>query len=67
MIVSARAQPASKRGSRTVFSGERIEALSAMKCTPAKTMTSAFVFAASKLSASESPVKSAISCTSSRW
>ena len=67
VIMSAIGQPASSRGSRTVFSGERIAALSAMKWTPQKTITSAVVFAASCESPSESPVMSAISCTSSRW
>ncbi len=65
--MSAIGQPASRRGSRTVFSGERIDALSAMKWTPQKTITSAGVFAASWESPRESPVMSAISCTSSLW
>ncbi len=39
VIESASEQPASGSGIRTVFSGQRIEAVSAMKCTPQKTMT----------------------------
>src|SRR3990172_1314664 len=50
---SAREQPASRSGRTTVLSGFRIFAVSAMKCTPAKTMTSAFVFLASCASWSE--------------
>ena len=41
MIESASEQPASGSGSRTVFSGHRIEAVSAMKCTPQNAITSA--------------------------
>ena len=40
-IVDASEQPAARSGSSTVFFGERIAAVSAMKCTPQKTMTSA--------------------------
>ena len=39
----------------TVLSGARIEAVSAMKCTPQKTITSASVAAAWRESPSESP------------
>ena len=39
VIESASEQPASGSGSRTVFSGERIDAVSAMKCTPQKAIT----------------------------
>jgi len=48
VTMSAMGQPASSRGSRTVLSGERMAADSAMKWTPQKTMTSASVRAASK-------------------
>ena len=41
MIESASEQPASGSGSSTVFSGHRIEAVSAMKCTPQNAITSA--------------------------
>ena len=40
MIESASEQPASRSGIRTVLSGLRIEAVSAMKCTPQKTIAS---------------------------
>ena len=39
-MLSASEQPASRSGSSTVFSGERIEAVSAMKCTPQNAITS---------------------------
>jgi hypothetical protein len=42
-------------------------AVSAMNQTPQKTMRSASVAAALRLSSSESPVKSATSCTSASW
>ena len=41
VIESASEQPASRSGSSTVLSGHRIEAVSAMKWTPQKTITSA--------------------------
>ena len=41
MIVAASEQPARRSGSSTRLSGDRIAAVSAMKCTPAKMMTSA--------------------------
>jgi hypothetical protein len=56
--------PASMSGSTTRRVGLRIFAVSAMKCTPANTITSAVVFAAACESCSESPTKSATSCTS---
>jgi hypothetical protein len=65
--MSAIGQPASIRGSRTVFPGDRMAALSAMKWTPQNTITSAPDCAASWLKPSESPVMSAISWISSRW
>ena len=52
---------------RTVLSGDRIAAVSAMKCTPQKTIESASVDAASRERPSESPTKSATSCTSGTW
>ena len=59
VIEAASEQPARRSGISTVFSGERIFAVSAMKWTPASTMTSASVFAPCCASASESPTKSA--------
>src|ERR1700759_1991219 len=41
VIESASEQPASGSGIRTRLSGHRIEAVSAMKCTPQKTIVSA--------------------------
>ena len=38
VIDAASEQPASRSGISTVFSGERIAAVSAMKCTPQKTI-----------------------------
>ena len=67
VIESASEQPASGSGSRTVLSGDRIEAVSAMKWTPQKAITSAPVFAACCESPSESPTKSATSWTSGSW
>ena len=52
---------------RTVLSGERIVAVSAMKWTPQKTIASASVAAAWRERPSESPTKSATSCTSGTW
>ena len=52
---SAMGHPARRSGMRTVFSGERTLAVSAMKWTPQKTITSASVSAASCDSPSESP------------
>ena len=67
VIESASEQPASGSGSSTVLSGERIEAVSAMKCTPQNAITSASVRAACCESASESPTKFATSWTSGSW
>jgi hypothetical protein len=64
---SAIGQPALRSGISTVFDGDRIFAVSAMKCTPQKTMTSAFVAAASCDRPSESPTKSLTSWISPRW
>ncbi len=52
---SAMGHPARRSGMSTVFRGDRILAVSAMKWTPQKTMTSASVAAASCESPSESP------------
>ena len=67
VIESASEQPASGSGSSTVFSGERIDAVSAMKCTPQNAITSASVRAACWERPSESPTKSATSWTSGSW
>src|SRR5208283_539660 len=63
-IISAIGQEASVSERSTVFSGERIEALSAIKSTPQKTMTSQSIAAALRESSRESPTKSAMSWTS---
>ena len=55
VIESASEQPAPRSGSRTVFSGDRIFAVSAMKCTPQKTIASSPVAAAWRERPSESP------------
>ena len=67
VIESASEQPASRSGISTVFSGERIEAVSAMKWTPQKAITEASEAAAWRDRASESPTKSAMSWTSGTW
>ena len=67
VIEAASEQPASRSGSSTVFSGERIFAVSAMKWTPQNTITSAFVSAACAESASESPTRSATSWIQGTW
>ena len=54
-------------GMTTVFEGLRILAVSAMKWTPQKTMTSASVPAACWLSWRLSPTKSARSWISGSW
>ena len=59
-------QMASGSGMSTVFEGFRILAVSAMKETPQKTMTSASVSDAAMERPSESPTLSAMSCTSGR-
>ncbi len=66
-IESESEQPASRSGISTVLPGERIEAVSAMKWTPQKAITSASVAAAWRESWSESPVKSATSWISGTW
>ena len=55
VIESASEQPASRSGISTVLSGDRIEAVSAMKCTPQKAITSASAPAACCERPSESP------------
>jgi len=55
VIESATEQSAPSSGSSTVFSGDRIAAVSAMKWTPQKTITSASVDAACCDRPSESP------------
>jgi hypothetical protein len=54
-------------GTTTMRSGFRILAVSAMKWTPAKRMTSAVVFLAACASCRESPRKSAMSWISPSW
>ena len=67
MIESASEQPAAASGMSTVLSGARIFAVSAMKCTPQKTIVDADERAAIRESASESPVWSATSWISGSW
>ncbi len=67
MMDSESEHPASGSGIRTVFSGDRTDAVSAMKWTPQNAITSAAVLAASRESCSESPVRSATSWTSGTW
>ncbi len=67
MIDEASEHPASGSGIRTVLSGARMAAVSAMKWTPQKTIASASVAAACRDSPSESPTKSATSWTSGTW
>ena len=67
VIESESEQPASGSGMSTVFSGDSTDAVSAMKCTPQKAITSASVAAASRESWSESPVRSATSWISGTW
>ncbi len=58
--MSAMEQPAARSGRMEICSGrDRMSATSAMKCTPQNTMYSASVWAASRDSFSESPVRSA--------
>ena len=64
---SASEQPASRSGTTTILSGFKIFAVSAMKCTPQNAITSALVDAAACESWSESPTKSARSCSSDSW
>ena len=67
MIDAASEQPARRSGISTVFSGERILAVSAMKWTPQKTIVLASVAAAWRERPSESPTKSATSWTDGTW
>ena len=67
MIMAAIGQVASISGSRTVRSGLRMAAVSAMNLTPQKTMTSASTRVACRLRPRESPVKSAMAWTASIW
>ena len=67
VMESASEQPASRSGSKTSLSGERIDAVSAMKWTPQKAIVSASASAAWRESPSESPTKCATSCTSGTW
>ena len=67
MIESASEQPARASGISTVLSGARILAVSAMKCTPQKTIVEAADSAAMRESASESPVWWATSWISGSW
>jgi len=60
-IEDAREHPASKSGINTVLSGLMIDAVSAIKCTPQKTIIEASVSAAIFDNFKESPIKSAIS------
>ena len=64
--ICAMAQTAAVSGIRTCLPGLRILAVSAMKVTPQKTMMSASTSVAFTDRPSESPTKSAMSCTSGR-
>ena len=61
VMPSASEQPARLSGSKTVLAGFTSLAVSAMKSTPASTITSASVSLAMAASLSESPVRSAAS------
>ena len=66
--MSAIEQPAAMSGRITVWSSRpRIEADSAMKCTPQNTMNSASACDAKRDRANESPRSSANAMTWSRW
>ena len=67
VTMSAIGHPAFGSGSRTVRSGQRRAAVSAMKWTPQTTITWASFFAASRAIARLSPTKSAMSWTSGTW
>jgi hypothetical protein len=67
VIESASEQPAAASGMRTVLSGARIFAVSAMKWTPQNTIVDASDSAAMRESASESPVWSATSWIAGSW
>ena len=56
VIESASEQPASRSGISTVFSGERIEAVSAMKWTPQKAIVDGVGIGGLRERPSESPV-----------
>jgi len=58
VMLAASEHPAFSEGRRTVLSGLRILAVSAMNFTPQKTMMSLSVVAALRLSSKESPTKS---------
>ena len=58
-MLSASEQPARASGISTVLEGFRILAVSAMKWTPASTITEASVFSASRASSRLSPTMSA--------
>ena len=60
-IMSAMGQPASMFARSTVLSGHSMEAVSAIKCTPQKTISLLSDLAASWESPRESPTKSAMS------
>ena len=67
VIESASEQPARASGIRTVFSGARIFAVSAMKWTPQNTIVEAGESAAIRDRARESPVWSATSWIEGSW
>ncbi|MNL78209.1 hypothetical protein D3C87_2045440 [compost metagenome] len=58
VIDEARLQPARRSGISTFFSGASTLLVSAMKCTPAWTITAASHLAASRARARRSPTKS---------
>ncbi len=66
-MVAASEHPASRSGIRTRLSGDRMAAVSAMKWTPQKTISSAAVSAARRDSSSESPTKCATSWIHGTW
>ena len=67
LIESDSEQPAPRSAISTVLSGQRTEAVSAMKWTPQNSITSASVLAAWRERPSESPTKSATSWSSGSW
>ncbi|CAA0134003.1 Uncharacterised protein [Mycolicibacterium vanbaalenii] len=67
VIESASEHPARWSGISTVLAGERILAVSAMKCTPQNTIVSSGASAAMRDSASESPTWSATSWMAGSW
>src|SRR3989338_568759 len=58
VIIFARGHPAFLSGISTVLSGDKIDAVSAIKYTQQKTITSALDLAAMRLNSRESPTKS---------